>query len=252
MLKNKKPLYGITLWRLPCSNSRSENSNQIPETQKANRCWYYTIREQQVQIMQVKCRKCYPHFSSCNQISSRYYLPLHHDVISSNVLKMIIKKNHQEGDVKLLNEPEYVIKFHNHEYWWNMSSKTATKISHDKPDLLVWDTDGKRCQIIEFSCPCDVNLIGNTSNKINNYGPLIRNLQIWYLQYRFKMIQSDSKWFKMIIGALGHVVKSFVRYVKQLGFEEKDVIYVIRKLQSLAKAGMVKICKSFLKFNDGS
>ena len=56
----------------------------------------------------------------------------------------------------------------------------------------------------------------------------------------------------MIIGALGHVVKSFVRYVKQLGFEEKDVIYVIRKQQSLATARMVKICKTFLKFNDGT
>ena len=49
----------------------------------------------------------------------------------------------------------------------------ATKISHSKPDLLVWDTDKKICQIIEFICPCDDNLIGKTSNKINIYGPLI-------------------------------------------------------------------------------
>ena len=54
----------------------------------------------------------------------------------------------------------------------------------------------------------------------------------------------------IIIGALGYVAKSLVTYMKQLGFEEKDAIYVIRKLQSLATAGMVKICKTFLKFND--
>ena len=110
---------------------------------------------------------------SCDQMSALYYIPLRHDVIASNVLKMIIKKNHQEQYVKLLNEPEYLIKIDNHEYWWNMSIKKTTKIPHNKPDLLVWDTDQKICQIIEFSCPCDVNLIGKISNKINTYGPLI-------------------------------------------------------------------------------
>ena len=174
----------------------------------------------------------------CNQISARYYLPLRHDVIASNLLKMIIKKNYQERHVKLLNENEYVIKIDNHEYWWNMSIKTTTKIHHNKPDLLVRDTDQKICQIIEFSCPCDVNLIGKTSNKINTYGPLIRNLQISYPQYRFEMIP-------VIIGSLGYIAKSLMTYVEQLGFEEKDAIYVIRKLQSLATVGTVKICKTF-------
>ena len=126
-----------------------------------------------------------------------------------------------------------------------MSIKTATKIPQNKPDLLVWDTDQKICQIKEFSCPCDVNLFGKTSDKINTYGTLIRNLQISDPQYRFKMIP-------IITGALRYVVKSLIRYVKQLGFDKKDAIYVIRKLQSLATAGTIKICKTFLKFNDGT
>ena len=123
-------------------------------------------------------------------------------------------------------------------------SKQQTKIPYNKPDLLVWDIDQKICQIIDYSCPCDVNLIGKTSDKINTYGPLIQNLQISYPQNRFEMIP-------VITGALGYVAKSLMAYVKQLGFEEKDAIYVIRKLQSLATAGTVKICKTFLKFNNG-
>ena len=178
-------------------------------------------------------------------MSARCYLPLRHEVIESNVLKMMIKKNHQERNVKLLNEPEYVTKIDNHEYWWNMSIKTATKISHNKPDLLAWDTDQKICQIIEFSCPCGVNLIGKTSDKINIYGPLIRNLQISYPQNQFEMIP-------VITGALEYVAKSLMTYVKQLGFEENDAIYVIRKLQNLATTRTVKICKTFLKFNGGT
>ena len=81
-----------------------------------------------------KCRLCKSNvedvndiISSCNQMSARYYLPLRHDVIASNVLKMIIKKNHPERRVKLLNESEYVIKIEIHEYWWNMSIKTTNK-----------------------------------------------------------------------------------------------------------------------------
>ena len=159
---------------------------------------------------------------------------------------MIIKKNHPERNVKLLNEPDYVIKIDNHEYWWNMSMKTTTKIPHDKPDLLVQDTDQKLCQVIEFSYPCDVNLIGETSDKINTYGPLIRNLQISCPQYRSEMI-------RIIIGALGYVAKSLIAYVKQLGFEENDAAYIFRKLQNLATVRTVKICKTlFLNFNDGT
>ena len=47
-------------------------------------------------------------------------------------------------------------------------------------------------------------------------------------------------------------MKSLIMDVKQLGFEENDAIYVIRKLQNLAAAETVKICKTFLKFNDGT
>ena len=43
--------------------------------------------------------------------------------------------------------------------------QNSKKIPHNKPDLLVWDTDQKICQIIEFSCPYDVNLIDKASNK---------------------------------------------------------------------------------------
>ena len=124
-----------------------------------------------------------------------------------------------------MNESEYVLQIDNHEYSWNMSIKTTTKVTHNKPDLLVWDNEQKIYQVIEFSCPCDVSLINKTAEKINTYGPLIRNLQISYPRYRFEMIP-------IVIGALGYVAKSLVSYVKQLGFENKDAIFVIGKLQS--------------------
>ena len=199
-----------------------------------------------------KCRLCKTSvedvnhiIASCNQMSARYYLPLRHDAVASNLLEIIIKKNHSEQNVKLMNESEYVLKIDNHEYWWNISIKTTTKFIHNKPDLLLWDNEQKICLVIDFSCPCDINLINKTTEKINTYGPLIRNLQISYPQYRFEMIP-------IVVIALGYVVKSLITYVKQLGFEDKDAIFVIRKLQILATSGTVKTCQTFLKFNEKS
>ena len=63
----------------------------------------------------------------------RYYLPLRHDVIVHNAH---IKENpsYQKYD---LESPEYIHKESNLEYWWNISIKTATKIPHNKSDLLL-------------------------------------------------------------------------------------------------------------------
>ena len=74
-----------------------------------------------------------------------YYLPLLHDAVVSNLLRIIIKKNHPERNIKLMNESEYVLKIDNHEYWWNISIKTTTTVTQTKPDLLVWDIEQKIC-----------------------------------------------------------------------------------------------------------
>ena len=146
-----------------------------------------------------------------------YYLPLRHDAVATNLLKIIIKKNH-------------ALKIDNHKYWSKILIKIITKVTHNKLDLLLWENEQKICQVIEFSCPCDVTLINKTAEEINTYGPLIYNLQISYSLYQFEIIP-------IVIGALGYVAKSLV-YVKQLGFEDKDTIFVIRKLQILASSGI--------------
>ena len=78
--------------------------------------------------------------------------------------------------------------------------KTATKIPHKKPDLVIWDKENKMCSIVEFSCPADINITQKVNDKINVYGLLIRNLQIMYPKYKFNMIP-------IIVGALGYIPK---------------------------------------------
>ena len=44
------------------------------------------------------------------------------------------------------------------------------------------------CKIIEISCPADDNITKKVEEKLNNYGPLVRNLQIMYPHYKIRMI----------------------------------------------------------------
>ena len=50
-------------------------------------------------------------------------------------------------------------------------------------------------------CAADINISMKIAEKTGNYGPLIRNLQILYPQYRFMFIA-------IIVGAFGWVPKS--------------------------------------------
>ena len=79
---------------------------------------------------------------------------------------------------------------------------------------------------------------------MNNYAPLIRNMQIMYPKYKFVMVP-------IIVGALGYIPKSLKTNIKELGFNEVETRKLIRKLQNVSVIGTVKICKTFLKFYAG-
>ena len=51
------------------------------------------------------------------------------------------------------------------------------KLFNSKPDLIIWNSEVKTCQMVEFSCPADVNVSKKVSEKENIYGPLIRSMQ---------------------------------------------------------------------------
>ena len=176
-------------------------------------------------------------------MSVRYYLPSRDDVVAKTVLKALILKIDPTDKFKHQQDPEYVYKVKECEFWWNLPIKTATKLKHNKPDIVAWNTAGKNCKIIEISYPTDVNITKKVEERLNNYGPLIRNLQIMYPHYKFQMVP-------IVIGALGYVPKCLEVYIHQLGFNKTETEKLVRKLQNLSASGTVKICKTFLSFHD--
>jgi hypothetical protein len=173
-------------------------------------------------------------------MSSRYYLPLRHDAVARAVLTAHVKKKTGIKPV-ISNEAEFVEKHGHYEYWWNVPIKTLTRLPHNKPDLLIWNREMKTCIVVEFSCPADVNITNKTTEKLEKYAPLLRNLQLMYTDYKFGMAP-------IIIGALGYTPKDLSMYLGQLDFTENETKKLIKRLQAIAVGGTVKIVKTFIGF----
>ena len=86
------------------------------------------------------------------------------------------------------NENQFIEKEGQMEFWQNASITTPVNVKHNKPDLLIWCRDPKTCKIVEFTCPADVNVTKKIKEKEDNYGPLIRMLQVKNPEYRFSFI----------------------------------------------------------------
>ena len=142
----------------------------------------------------------------------------------------------------LLQEPDRVFKHKNDEFWWNIYIKTSTNIKRNTPDLVIWNYKDCQCTIIEFSYPADINIAKKIKEKIDNYGPLIKNLQMIYENYDFKFTP-------IVIGTMGYVPKTLNRYLQDLELTQKQSQHLTKLLQFLPVSGTVKISKTFLKFN---
>ena len=117
---------------------------------------------------------------NCPEMSAKYYLPLRHDRIGKILYISHIQQHFPETKVKHLHEPEYIRRVKHVESWWNITIKTATRIPHNKSDLIIWNHEKVVCTAVDFSCPLYLNITKKAAEKKNNCGPLIHNMQIMY------------------------------------------------------------------------
>ena len=100
----------------------------------------------------------------------------------------------------------------------------------------------KICQVIEFSCPADVNVLRKVEERVSAYDPLIRNLQIIYKDYRFKIIPA-------VVGALGNIPNTTKESQKKMKFSKIEINKLLRKLQKNSVRGTLNVSKTFFKFS---
>ena len=104
-------------------------------------------------------------------------------------------------------------------------------MAHNKPDILIWNTEKKTCTVVEISCPADVNIAKKSKEKLDNYAALLRNLQMLYHEYKFEMVP-------IIIDALGYVPNDLKANLEKLNFNENEIKAISRKLQTIQSQGL--------------
>ena len=79
--------------------------------------------------------------------------------------------------------------------------------------------------MIEFSCPADINVLRKVEEKVTALGPLLRNLQIMYKDYCFKMLP-------VVVGALGTIPNATKESLKEMKFSKIEINKLLKKLQN--------------------
>ena len=56
----------------------------------------------------------------------------------------------------------------------------------------------------------------------------------------------------VVIGCFGYAQNDLKTYMKHLGFNDKEIPFLARRLQIVSISGTVNICKAFFNFNDAN
>ena len=79
-------------------------------------------------------------------------------------------------------------KIDNLEIWWNISISTTSKVEKNKPDVVIWNTETKVCQIVAVTVPLDTNLQKAYKEKQTKYICVVTRLQQLYKEYKYTTV----------------------------------------------------------------
>ena len=136
--------------------------------------------------------------SSCTYLCRSLYLHLRHNPVAKIIYDQVIAdlSGTEDSNVERYRQSAQVTKMKHIEIWWDYQFTTLTKLSHNRPDIVIWNCDTKVCKIIDICVPLDTNLNLREETKSDSYIPLVDQLQRIYQRYKFTIVP-------VIAGALG-------------------------------------------------
>ena len=187
------------------------------------------------------CRVCHKNeenifhlVCSCPHLAHTIYLNDRHNQVARIVYQEITKAE------KLEYDPPPVKRQDNQEIWCDKYVKTANKVKKNRPDITIWDTQKKICQIVEVSVPLDMNLSQVREDKESKYLPLISQMQQMYNNYKIEVIP-------VLVGAMGSIPHGLKQNLQRIGIDKARIETVTQRIQKAALIGSVKVCKTALK-----
>ena len=173
---------------------------------------------------------------SCNVLSASMYLPLRHDEVAREAYNTIIKHHFPDQQFAL---PRPVWKRGHLEIWWDTHISTTPRVKHNRPDMVIWNTQNMTCKVVDICVPLDLNVSTQEKSKRDIYGPLVVGLLRHYPQFKFEIVP-------LVIGATGLVTNSLTTNLKTLIEQDNKVERAIAKMQKKALVGSMRVLKSAL------
>ena len=90
--------------------------------------------------------------------------------------------------------------------------------------MVILDTQNKTCKIVDICVPLDINVKLRHTTKVDNYAPLVDQLQRLYPQYKYQIIP-------VTIGAMGTVPKTLRGNLTRAGVPENAIESLIKRVQ---------------------
>ena len=202
------------------------------------------IKQRENPESSAKCRHCkimdesiFHILNSCSHLSTSMYLPVRHNEVGKVVYYGLLNKLE---NTEIRKTPETTVKTTKVEMWWDKKIGVQPTVEHNRPDIVFWDLEKKRCLIIDICVPMDVNVSREEKTKQDKYVLLASRLQRLYPRYTYEVIP-------IVIGSTGYVSTKLAKYLEQCGFEKEKVKTLIPILQRKALRGSMKIVKTALK-----
>ena len=129
-------------------------------------------------------------------------------------------RNHRQQQ----RAPPEITRSKQKEIWWDKVISILLKVTHNIPDIVLWELDTKQCKILDICVPLDISLELRDTTKRDKYIPLISQLQRMFPGYTYTIIP-------VITGALGTVPRKLSENLKKLGLPPKRVTLTINRIQ---------------------
>ena len=188
-----------------------------------------------------KCRLCgeknetvHHIVSGCKMLCGTQYLYRHNQVAKYIHWQILKDLNVKVSDTWLKHVPTEVTLKDGIKVLWDSYILTDKKVPHNRPDIIIFDTNLRECLIIDVAIPVCMNIVKKEAEKITKYRYLEIEIQkCWNLK--------KVRTIPIVIGALGSTCLGIVGYLETISKNLKfDVI------QRTAIMGSAHILRNFL------
>ena len=165
-------------------------------------------------------------------------MPVRHNEVAKALYNEMMKQFNYNHEPR--KTPESIFKTAKVEVWWDKKISVQPPVEHNRPDIVLWDLEKKKCTVIDICVPLDVNVAREEKEKSDKYFLLTSRLQRLYPKFTYHIVP-------IVVGSTGFIPKSLYGHLQKCSIDKDRVYPTIRQLQRKALQGSVKIVKTALK-----